>query len=146
MGGVYRLPWQIEKEHAFAGLLTIAVLLIAGTATLVINRPGGTQLAAARGGVKSALSAQTTIRLVLGADGRLRITPRIHGAIKPGAYELRVRDGSGNDSLSFSGRGFSQSTGVLGKGLAVWRVHLEPGTYAIETNAGVRRLRVAASR
>ena len=141
---MYRLPWQLEKEHAFAGLLTIAVLLIAGAATLVVNQPGGTQLAAARGGVKSALSAQTTLRLALGADGRLRITPRIHGALKPGAYELRVHDGAANDALSFSGRGFHQSTAVIGKGLAVWRLHLEPGTYAIETNAGVQRLRVAA--
>ena len=148
MGGVYRLPWQFEKEHAFAGLLTLAVLLVAGFATLLINvGSGGSRLAADRSGVKSALSAQTTIRLVLGADGRLQITPRIRGALKPGAYELRVRDGAGNDSLSFSGRGFSQSTGVTGKGLAVWRLHLEPGrTYAIETNAGVRRLKVAASR
>ena len=146
MGGVYRLPFHLEKEHAFAGLLTVAVVLVAAIATLLFNGPGGsTRLAADRGGVKSALSAQTTIRLVLGADGRLQITPRIHGAIKPGAYELRVRDGSGNDSLSFSGRGFDQSTGVVGKGLAVWRVHLEPGTYAIETNAGVRKLKVAAS-
>ena len=146
MGGVYRLPFQFEKEHAFAGLLTLAVVLVAGIATLLINGGGGvTHLAADRNGVKSALSAQTTIRLVLRADGRLTITPRIRGALRPGAYELQVRDRAGNDSLSISGHGVNQSTGVGGKGLAVWRVHLEAGTYAIETNAGVRRLKVARS-
>ena len=121
MGGVYRLPWQFEKEHAFAGLLTLAVLLVAGFATLLINvGSGGTRLAADRNGVKSALSAQTTIRLVLGADGRLQITPRIRGALKPGAYELRVRDGHllVGHRRTFFGFAFAFAAGFVGFGFA----------------------------
>ena len=139
---MYRLPWTFEREHAFAGLLTLAVLTVSAV-TILLSNGGSTRLAADRGEVKGAFSERQTLHVALAADGRIWLSPRPDGTLAAGAYELRVRDNAADDSIAITGPGISEATGIAGQGLAIWRVHLDPGTYVVRSRGGVEKLVVA---
>jgi hypothetical protein len=128
---------DVATTLSSTGRQTLTARLTGGTYAFFCDPHTQTMLAGFT--VPRAAARATRLRVTLSRSGR--VTPA-RPRLRPGAYELVVRDLAPTAGLVLRGPGVRRATGARFVGVTTWRVRLVRGTYLYGVTGRLRRLAV----